>query len=166
MNGELFINRDALFYKDFKGEYLRQKIEENLMHTIVHEMVHGTSTSNYWHQYKDEKKLARADAYNKYPNARRLGAMMRRFSKNSDGKISIQERGRALNEAITEHFTLKILKDYGQNAAFNAYQKERNVLTLLSKTYNIDMQDFYKLLVNRKHSLKNINERLSSKMLD
>ncbi len=162
MNWELFINRDALHYSSSSDEEKQRK----LTHTIIHEIIHWTSTANYRHQYKDETKLWREDSNNRYPNARRLWAMLRRFSKNSDWSIKIQERWRALNEGITEQLTIDILnKELKFDAPSNCYPKEREVLAMICKAYNIDIKDFYKLLVNRKVSLKNINEKLSTKIV-
>ena len=92
--------------------------------------------------------------------------MLRRFTKSPNWHIKIKERWRALNEWITEQLAIDMLnKELNFNAPSNCYPEERKVLNMLCKVYDIDIKDFYKLLVNRKASLKNINKKLSSKIV-
>jgi hypothetical protein len=168
MNGELFINRDALFYSwSWKlGVENDQFVEKRLIHTITHEIIHWVSTANYRHQYKDENKLWKEDTNNIYPSARRLWNQMRRFIRNKDKSITIKERWRALNEGITETLTRDIIKsELSIDAPSNCYPDERDVLNTLCKAYTIDIKDFYKVIINRKNSLKVVNKKLEQKAL-
>jgi hypothetical protein len=56
-----------------------------------------------------------------------------------------------------------IKKELSQEVPANCYPREREVLALLCNTYDIEVKDFYKVLVNRKNSLKDINTKLQKK---
>ena len=156
-NGEIFINyeliKEAAANSD---EFVRE-----LKRTIAHEVVHGGAAANYW-AFEQE-----ADGSDGVFVQRRTGLkMVRRENASTD---LVRERGRALNEAVTEtlakDITDRIYKDEGAKQVTyrsEPYQDERNVLKLMQEKFHIPFTAFAEAVVNRK-ALKNLAELLDGK---
>ena len=159
MNGELIINHDALSHDSSLRELTPKEIKEKIQHVIVHEIIHGTSVINYRNQYKEEtgEKVGFS-----FPAARRVGMM---FFRRKPGALYPKERGRPLNEAITEYLNRKIIKEkLWWDAPNYSYRAERNILDTLCATYNISHDQFIKSIINRKTSLKILNEQIEGRV--
>lgn len=150
MNGHIFINNEALEHGP-NGDRSTAEKKEILLHIITHEVVHGTSTSNYHKRWKEVNGKLQ-DWTEEYAFSRRLGAQMTRKI-NKNGQIYMEERGRALNEWLTEslnHYILQEKLGIRSKSTINAYQAEREIVDMVWTTFDIKKQDLYKFLINRK----------------
>jgi len=156
-NGEIFVNYELLKEITANDEELIRELKR----TIAHEVVHGGAAANYW-AFQPE-----TDSDDEVFAQRRTGLKMTRRDKGSTSLV--RERGRALNEAVTEtlakDITDKIYKEEGakQIAYRNEpYSSERNVLKLMQEKFKIPFETFAEAVVNRK-ALKNLAELLDGK---
>jgi hypothetical protein len=141
-NGEVFVNVDLLL--SIPGMTKERAIME-VKHIIAHEATHATAANNYWRY-----NTVGSDEGAYLP--RRGGVKMTRRV-NED----VRERGRALNEAITEQLARQVLQNiYSKEEQgypklpLEVYQGERQVLQLLQEKFNIDFSEFAKGAVDRK----------------
>lgn len=156
-SGEMFINFDLIKASLFKGGPVDTDIlVSQLKRTIAHEVTHGAVANNYW-------MLATEGNPEKIPVLRRTGVqMLRRQAKGGGamkkgGEQIIFERGRALNEAITEELSKEITESIYQSegarvpkSIVEPYSAEREVLDLLGKKYEIPFATFAKAAIDRK----------------
>lgn len=167
-SGEIFVNFDAIKYQLFRGD----KVDSNLLvsqvkRTIAHEVTHAAVASNYW--------MFEAESGEKAPAQRRSGLLLRRRqtrTRTSPGESSDQlivERGRALNEAITEEMAGKVTDGIYKTEKWkppatmkHPYSPERNILTMIQKKFNIPFDVFAKAAVDRK-GLKKLAAALEGK---
>lgn len=155
-NGEIFINYELL--KEVTAtdeEFIRE-----LKRTIAHEAVHGAAAANYW---VFEQEGGGDEVFVQ----RRTGLKLVRRERASTSLV--RERGRALNEAVTEtlakDITDKIYKEEGAKQVQyrnEPYQAERNVLKLMEEKFHIPFAKFAEAVVNRK-ALKELAELLDGK---
>lgn len=141
-SGEIFINMYALERMD------PSEVEENLTQTISHEVVHDAVTNNYWGFEAEESE-------EKIYTSRRSGLMFikyRGIDKTNTNMPILKERGRALNEAITEELALEAYKSAGgqKELSNRHYMPERRVLKALQEKFKIDFKVFAEAVVNRR----------------
>jgi hypothetical protein len=78
MNGHIFINHEALVHKPGNGstdKERQQEIQQVLLHIINHEIIHGTSISNYHKIWKEENGKVKPGS-EQYMYPRRLGSQL------------------------------------------------------------------------------------------
>ena len=164
-NGEIFVNFDVLkqSVRDPK-EFIPQ-----LKRTIAHEVMHDAATNNYWmfQTEEDEKEIA---------TSRRSGIkfVKRQGIELADGKRGkvkmggqvLIERGRALNEAVTEALSEEITREiYASEGAeqpkfsIEPYSAERRIMEMLQEKFAVKFEDFAKAVVNRR-AFRRLAEKL------
>jgi len=167
-SGEIFVNCDLLRIELYRsGSPDINVIISQLKRTIAHEVTHGSVASNYW--------MFNPDSADVLSVSRRSGLkfIRRQAIRGQDIRISPQqliiERGRALNEAVTEALaeeaTNSIYAAEGvqtPQALLEPYSAEREVLMMLEKQFEIPFEVFAKATVSRK-SLRELAERLNGK---
>ena len=137
--GEIFINMSML-------ETIEPNVlEDALLHTISHEVVHDSVANNYW-GFETEDKAQKIYA------SRRTGLRLTRYRRGSIGMPVLKERGRALNEAVTEELALEAYRQAGGTLDFSnrAYGAERRVLKALQEKFKIDFRVFAETVANRR----------------
>jgi hypothetical protein len=137
-SGEIFINMKAV---EGMGA---NNFEENLIHTIAHEVVHDAVANNYWSLETEEGE--------KVYTSRRSGLLMTKRLGVTSNMQRIQTRGQALNEAVTEELALQITSSLGiKNESITPYYgPERKVLKALQEKFNINFSLFAEAVVNRR----------------
>lgn len=140
-SGEIFINMYALEKME------PDNLDDAILHVVQHELVHDAVTNNYWGfeaEVGDEKVYA----------SRRTGLkLVKRVGTDSAGMPILKERGRALNEAVTEELALEAYKSSGgvrENASNLHYVAERRVLKAIQERFKIDFKVFAEAVVNRR----------------
>ncbi len=160
--GEIFVNFDML-------KQVCPTMEElipQLKRTVAHETIHDAVANNYWAYEIDDGPdtdlIGGADAKDKKKQvailSRRTGLKFVRRNVNKNRMVSsITERGRTLNEAVTETLSKDITdKIYGKEKgpkpkySQEPYAEERALLTMIEKKFNIPFKAFAEAVVNRK----------------
>ncbi|MEK7569418.1 MAG: hypothetical protein AAB500_00805 [Patescibacteria group bacterium] len=137
--GEIFINMNML-------ETLEpDALEDSLLHTISHEVIHDSVANNYWGFETEDKEQ-------KTYTSRRTGLRLTRYIGRNANMPDLKERGRALNEAVTEDLALEAYREAGGTLDFSnrAYGPERRVLKALQEKFKIDFKLFAEAVVNRR----------------
>lgn len=163
-SGEIFVNFDMLRHALARdGALDKDMLVSQLKRTIAHEVAHGSVANNYWmFTTKDGDVI---------PALRRTGVWSsRRENAGSVKGQLIKERGRALNEAITEELAKEITDTiYDSEDAprpsdsLEPYSAEREILHLLQDRFDIPFATFAEAAVNRK-SLRTLVEKLNGKV--
>ncbi len=150
MNGHTFINNEALEHGP-NGDRSPEEKKEILLHIVTHEVVHWASTSNYHKRWEEVNGKTKSWS-EEYVFLRRLGAQMtRRVDKN--GQIYLKERGKALNEWLTESLNRYILQEklgVKSEPSLNAYEAEREIVDMVWAKFGLKKQDLHRFLINRK----------------
>ena len=139
-SGEIFINMYAIEKMNPTG------IEDALTLTLSHEITHDSVTNNYWGFETEEGD-------EKVHNLRRSGLLfVQHLGVDNLGMPILKERGRLLNEAVTEELAQEAGASLGINKKLSNlyYLPERKVLKAIQDKFNINFQVFAEAVVNRR----------------
>ncbi len=72
-------------------------------------------------------------------------------------------RGTAINEAVTESINLDMLNKQEMQSGFSCYKKERDLLSLINKTYDISLREWKTAIVSRTDGWPKIMRKIEGK---